>query len=68
MSNINLFKKEAKAIRKRNQFAMDQKFFLCHYTGYDEINKRHKKEIQALALKYGVDVKLRKWKLNKQFI
>ncbi len=64
MSNKDTFEREAKAIRDRNQAEMDMKLFLSHWGGYKEVKIRHKKELQHLAQKYGVDVDLKKWKLN----
>jgi len=43
---------------------MDLKLFLAHWGGYQEIKTRHEKEIQELAQKYGVDLDVKKWKLN----
>jgi len=68
MTNQERFEQEAKQVVRRNQATFDTKFWLSHWGGYASLRDAHRKEIQALAQKYGVDVKLRKWKLNTYFM
>ena len=64
MSNQEMFEIEAKALLDRNQAMLDLKLYLSHWSGYKEIDKRHKKELQDLAQKYSIELDLKKWKLN----
>ncbi len=63
MSEQAKFDIEAQKILAKNQWAMDFKLFLSHWSGYSEIRERHEKELKALAQTYGVELDMKKWKL-----
>jgi len=64
MTNQEKFERDAEIILGQHQATLDLKLFLCHWGGYEETKTRFKTEIQDLAQKYGVDLDLKKWKLN----
>ena len=64
MSNQARFENEAQAVTDRYQAEMDMKAYLSHWSGYEDVKARHKKELQDLAKKYGADLNYKDWKLN----